>query len=112
MMVVRAFWPGATAMQMSEQVADPLEKTLQEVPYMYRIRSYSKPGETTIFVEVRDSTPPHEVPNLWYSVRKKTGDMRAQLPQGVQGPFYNDDFGDVFGVIYTLSADGFSYPPN
>jgi len=109
MMVVRAFWPGATAMQMSEQVADPLEKTLQEVPYMYRIRSYSKPGETTIFVEVKDSTPPHEVSNLWYTVRKKTADMRGQLPSGVQGPFYNDDFGDVYGVIYTLSADGFSY---
>ena len=80
MMVVRAFWPGATAMQMAEQVTDPLEQTLQEVPNTYRIRSYSKPGETTIFVEVKDSTKPQEVSNLWYTIRKKTGDMRGKLP--------------------------------
>jgi multidrug efflux pump len=108
-MVVRAYWPGATAMQMSEQVTDRLEKTLQEVPYMDKIRSYSKPGEAVIFVELKDSAPPHDIPNVWYTIRKKIGDMRGQLPQGVQGPFYNDEFGDVFGVIYAVSAEGFSY---
>ncbi|MDP2229118.1 MAG: efflux RND transporter permease subunit, partial [Moraxellaceae bacterium] len=108
-MVVRAFWPGATAMQMSEQVTDHLEKTLQEVPYIDKIRSYSKPGETTIFIEIKDSAPPQDIPGIWYTVRKKMGDMRGQLPSGVQGPFYNDEFGDVFGVIYALSADGYSY---
>ena len=108
-MVVRAYWPGATAMQMSEQVTDRLEKTLQEVPYMDKIRSYSKPGESTIFVELKDSAPPHEIPGIWYTIRKKIGDMRGELPQGVQGPFFNDEFGDVFGVIYAVSAEGFSY---
>ncbi|HCT41226.1 MAG TPA: multidrug transporter AcrB [Moraxellaceae bacterium] len=108
-MVVRAYWPGATAMQMSEQVTDRLEKTLQEVPYMDKIRSYSKPGESTIFVELKDSAPPHDIPGVWYTIRKKIGDMRGQLPQGVQGPFYNDEFGDVFGVIYAVSAEDFSY---
>ena len=107
-MVIRAFWPGATAMQMAQQVSDPMEKTLQETPYVYRIRSYSKPGETTFFLEVSDSTPPEQVPQLWYTVRKKIGDMRNHLPAGVQGPVFNDEFGDVYGVIYALSGDGFS----
>lgn len=108
LMVIRAFWPGATTMQMAQQVSDPLEKTLQETPYMERIRSYSKPGETTIFLEVKDSTPPKDVQHLWYTVRKKIGDMRGTLPPGVQGPFFNDEFGDVYGVIYALSAEGFT----
>ncbi|MDI1303165.1 MAG: efflux RND transporter permease subunit [bacterium] len=107
-MVLRTFWPGATAMQMAQQVSDPLEKTLQETPNVDRIRSYSKPGETTIFMELKDSTPPKDVPNIWYTVRKKVGDMRSRLPQGVQDPVFNDEFGDVYGVIYALSADGFS----
>jgi multidrug efflux pump subunit AcrB len=107
-MVIRTFWPGATAMQMAEQVSDPLEKTLQETPNISRIRSYSKPGETTIFLEIKDATPPKEVPQIWYTVRKKIGDMRYRLPQGVQAPVFNDEFGDVYGVIYALSAKGFS----
>lgn len=108
-MVVRVFWPGATAQQMSEQVTDKIEKTLQEVPYADKIRSYSKPGETLIIFQIKDSSPPKEVANVWYQVRKKVGDMRGTLPQGVVGPFFNDEFGDVFGSIYALSADGFSY---
>jgi len=107
-MVVRAYWPGATAQQMSEQVADRLEKTLQEVPYADKIRSYSKPGETLIIFQIKDSSPPGEVQQVWYTVRKKIGDMRGTLPQGVIGPFYNDEFGDVFGVIYALQGEGFS----
>jgi len=107
-MVVRAYWPGADAQQMAEQVADKLEKTLQEVPYADIIRSYSKPGETLIVFQVADSSPPKELQQIWYTVRKKVGDMRATLPQGVQGPYFNDEFGDVFGVIYALQGDGFS----
>ncbi len=107
-MVVRTYWPGATAQQVAEQVTDKLEKTLQEVPYSDKIRSYSKPGESQIILEIKDSSPAADVPNVWYQVRKKVGDMRYTLPQGVQGPFFNDEFGDVYGVIYALEADGFS----
>jgi len=108
-MVVRAYWPGATAQQIAEQVTDKLEKTLQEVPHADKIRSYSKPGETLIIFQVKDSTLPGDVTQTWYTVRKKIGDMRATLPAGVVGPFYNDEFGDVFGVIYALQGDGYSY---
>lgn len=108
-MVLRTYWPGATSQQVAEQVTDKLERTLQEVPYAFRIRSYSKPGESQIIFELKDNSPPKDVANLWYVVRKKIGDMQYQLPQGVIGPFFNDDFGDVYGVIYALSADGFSY---
>ncbi|RZI81021.1 MAG: efflux RND transporter permease subunit, partial [Rubrivivax sp.] len=107
-MVVRAYWPGATAQEMAEQVTDKIERTLQEVPYADMIRSYSKPGESFTFMQVKDSSPPKEIPNLWYQVRKKVGDIRHTLPQGVIGPFYNDEFGDVYGSIYALSADGFT----
>ncbi|CDS54142.1 Probable transmembrane drug efflux protein [Polaromonas sp. CG9_12] len=108
-MVVRTYWPGATAQQVAEQVTDKLERTLQEVPYADRIRSYSKPGESQIIFQIKDSSKASEVPNVWYSVRKKIGDMRGTLPAGVQGPFFNDDFGDVYGVIYALESDGFNY---
>ncbi|MFO1262897.1 MAG: efflux RND transporter permease subunit [Rhodoferax sp.] len=108
LMVVRAFWPGATAQQMAEQVTDKIERTLQEVPNADKIRSYSKPGETTIIFQVKDSTRGSEMANIFYTVRKKVGDVRATLPSGVQGPFFNDEFGDVFGVIYALQADGYS----
>ncbi len=108
LMVVNALWPGATAQQMAEQVADKIERTLQEVPNADKIRSFSKPGETTILFQVKDSTRGAEVGNIWYTVRKKIGDMRQTLPAGVLGPFFNDEFGDVFGVIYALEADGFS----
>ena len=108
-MVVRAYWPGATAQQVAEQVTDKLERTLQEVPFADKIRSYSKPGESQIIFQIKDSTRPAEVANTWYSVRKKIGDMRGNLPGGIQGPFFNDDFGDVYGVIYALESDGFNY---
>ena len=107
-MVVRAYWPGATAQQMAEQVSDRIEKTLQEVPYADKIRSYSKPGESVVLFQVKDSSPPDEVQQIWYTTRKKIGDMRSTLPQGVVGPFFNDEFGDVFGVIYALQGEGFS----
>jgi len=108
-MVVQTYWPGATAQQVAEQVTDKLERTLQQVPYADKIRSYSKPGESQIILQIKDSSKASEVANVWYTVRKKINDMRYTLPMGVQGPFFNDEFGDVFGVIYALQADGFSY---
>lgn len=107
-MVVQAFWPGATAEQMAEQVTSKIERVLQEVPYADIQRSYTKPGESLTILQLKGSSPPKEVANVWYQVRKKVGDMRATLPQGVVGPFFNDDFGDVYGSIVALSADGFS----
>ena len=107
-MVVQAFWPGASAQQMAEQVPDKIEKTLQEAPHTDIIRSYTKPGESLTILQLKDSAPPKEVSNTWYQVRKRVGDMRNTLPQGVIGPVFNDDFGDVYGSIFALSADGFS----
>lgn len=108
-MVVRAIWPGATALQMADQVTDKLEKKLQEVPYIDKIRSYSKPGETLVLIQLRESTPPKETSQSWYQVRKKIGDIRNTLPPGVLGPYFNDEYGDTFGSILALSGDGFSY---
>jgi multidrug efflux pump len=108
-MAIRVFYPGATAQQVNEQVVDKIEKTLQEVPLSDKIRSYAKPGEALIIFQIKDSGNPKEVPNIWYTVRKKVGDIRGTLPAGVQGPFFNDEFGDVFGVMYALKTDGFSY---
>ncbi|MBR7800283.1 efflux RND transporter permease subunit [Undibacterium fentianense] len=108
-MVVRAVWPGATALQMAEQVTDKLEKKLQEAPYVDKIRSYSKPGETLIILQLRESTPPKETSQTWYQVRKKIGDIKGTLPSGVVGPFFNDEFGDTYGSIFAISADGFNY---
>ena len=105
-MVVQAYWPGATPQQMAEQVTDKIERTLQEVPHADKIRSYTKPGESLTIFQVKDNTAPGEVPQLWYTVRKKIGDLRATLPQGVLGPFFNDEFGDVYGSIFALSSDG------
>lgn len=107
-MVVQAYWPGATAEQVAEQVTDKIERTLQEVPFADKIRSYSKPGEAQIIFQIKDNSDPADVPQIWYTVRKKIGDMRASLPPGVLGPFFNDDFGDVYGVIYALGGQGFS----
>ncbi|WP_456282601.1 efflux RND transporter permease subunit [Cupriavidus sp. JZ107] len=108
-MVVQAFWPGATAEQIAVQVTDKLERQLQEVPYADKIRSFSKPGETTVIFQLRDDAPAKETAQIWYTVRKKIGDIAGTLPAGVRGPFFNDEFGDVYGTIYALSADGFTY---
>ena len=108
-MVIRTYWPGATAQQVAEQVTDKLERTLQEAPYADKIRSYSKPGESQIIFQIKDTAKAAEVANVWYTVRKKIGDVRYTLPSNIQGPFFNDEFGDVYGVIYALQADGFGY---
>ncbi|MBB5205850.1 multidrug efflux pump subunit AcrB [Inhella inkyongensis] len=107
-MVVQSFWPGATAQQMAEQVTDKVERTLQEVPYADKIRSFTKPGESLTIFQLKDSVSGKDVAGTWYQVRKKIADMRHTLPQGVIGPVFNDDFGDVFGTIYALSGDGYS----
>ena len=108
-MVIRANWPGATALQMADQVTDKLEKKLQETPYIDEISSYSKPGETLIILKLREAAPPKETAAAWYQVRKKIGDIRGTLPPGVIGPFFNDEFGDTYGSIFALSGDGFTY---
>src|SRR5579863_763941 len=107
-MVIHTVWPGATARQMQEEVTDRIARKLQETADVDFLRSYSRPGESTLFFTIKDSAPPAEVPDTWYQVRKKVGDMVYTLPQGVQGPFFNDEFGDVYTNIYALEGDGFS----
>ncbi len=108
-MVVSAAWPGATVEETLNQVTERLERTIQETDYLNRVRSYTTAGQTTIFVDLKQSTPPHKVPDIWYQVRKNIGDMRGSLPAGVIGPGFNDDFGSTFGIIYAFTADGFSF---
>jgi multidrug efflux pump subunit AcrB len=107
-MVIRTFWPGATARQVQEQVTDRIGRTLQATPAVDFVRSYSRPGESLMFFSMKDSAPVKDVPETWYQVRKKVGDIASTLPQGIQGPFFNDEFGDVYTNIYTLEGDGFS----
>ncbi|AHX13757.1 multidrug transporter AcrB [Dyella jiangningensis] len=107
-MVIQTFWPGADAKQVQEQVTDRISRKLQETPSIDFLRSYSRPGESLIFFNIKDSAPASSVPETWYQVRKKVGDIAAQLPQGVQGPFFNDEFGDVYTNIYALEGDGFT----
>ena len=106
-MVVQATWPGASMDETLKQVTERLERTLQEVDNVDFLRSFTSPGVAVIFVNLKDSTAPELVPDLWYDVRKRVGDMRHTLPQGVQGPFFNDEFGDTFGIIYGFTTDGF-----
>jgi multidrug efflux pump len=108
-MVVRTFWPGASPRDMEQQVTERLERKLQETPYLDVVRSYSRSGESTIFVILSDSTPPSTVADVWYQVRKKIGDIRFTLPPGTMGPFFNDEFGDVYGNLYAFTADGYTY---
>ncbi|WP_295406037.1 efflux RND transporter permease subunit [uncultured Thiocystis sp.] len=108
-MVVKAIWPGATLDETIAQVTERLERTLQEVPNLDNLRSFTRAGTTTIFVDLVGSTQGREVSDTWYEVRKKVGDMRHTLPQGIVGPFFNDEFGDTFGIIYAFTADGFTH---
>lgn len=107
-MVVQAYWPGSSSQQMAEQVTDKLEKKLQEIAEIDYTATYVRPGETQIKVNLRDATAPKNVPDVWYQVRKKIGDIKHTLPPEVQGPFFNDEFGDTFGNMYALTGDGFS----
>ena len=109
-MVVRTFWPGATTREIEQQITERVEKKLQEIPYLDVVKSYSKPGESLVFLILKDYAPPKEVPNVWYQVRKKLTDVRHTLPEGVRGPFFNDEFGDTFGIIYALTGEGYTLP--
>ena len=108
-MVVQAAWPGATAEQVSRQVTEPIEKALMNTGQFEFIQSYSRPGESQVIFMARDSMRSKDVPELFYQVRKKVGDIRSQLPAEVVGPFFNDEFGDTFGNIYALTGKGFDY---
>src|SRR5437016_123327 len=107
-MIVRTFWPGATIDDTMLQITDRIEKKLQETPSLYYLKSETKPGVSTIYVNVLDNTPKNAIPDIWYQVRKKVADIKGTLPQGVVGPYFNDEFGDVFGIIYAFTADGFT----
>jgi len=108
-MIVSAVWPGASVEEMLNQLTERLERTLQETPNLGNLRSYTVAGQTTIFVELDVAAAAKDVPDAWYQVRKRIGDIRHTLPQGVLGPFFNDDFGDTFGIIYGFTADGFTH---
>ncbi|MEM5403168.1 efflux RND transporter permease subunit [Paraburkholderia unamae] len=107
-MVVKTYWPGATAREVQEQITDRIGRQLQAAPFVDNIKSYSRPGESMIFFAMKDSAPVKEVPETWYQVRKKVGDIAATLPKGTVGPFFNDEFGDVYTNLYALEGDGFS----
>jgi multidrug efflux pump subunit AcrB len=110
-MVVQVAWPGATVLDPLKQVTDRLEKKLEETPRLDYIKSYTKPGQSTIFVYLKESTPKRDLPDIWYQVRKKVSDIQAALPKGVVGPFFNDEFGDVYGIVYGITYDGFHAAP-
>src|SRR5271168_1387297 len=107
-MVIRTMWPGATARQVQEEVTDRIARKLQETPDIDFLRSYSRPGESMLFFTIKDAAPPSQVPETWYQVRKKVGDIAYTLPSGVQGPYFNDEFGDVYTNLFALEGDGFS----
>ena len=109
LVVVSAIWPGATAKEIQEQVADPIEKKLQELPYFDKVQTYSKPSFTAMQVFFKDNTPPAEVPELFYQLRKKLSDIRGSLPSNLIGPNFNDEYGDVDSVLYMMTADGADY---
>ncbi|MDH0155320.1 efflux RND transporter permease subunit [Stutzerimonas stutzeri] len=108
-MVIQTQWPGATAEEVSRQVTERIEKKLMETGEYERIVSFSRPGESNVTFMARDSMRSKDIPDLWYQIRKKIGDIRHTLPPGVQGPFFNDEFGTTFGNIYALTGEGFDY---
>ncbi|SDW89014.1 Multidrug efflux pump subunit AcrB [Pseudomonas syringae] len=107
-MIIQTRWPGATVDETLEQVTDRIEKKLEELDSLDYVKSYTRPGESTVFVYLRDTTNAKAIPEIWYQVRKKVDDIRGQFPQGLQGPSFNDEFGDVYGSIYAFTTDGFS----
>ena len=108
-MLVRVVWPGASTDDMQLQVTDRVEKKLMEHPDLDFVKSYTKPGETVLIVNLKESVAPKDVANAWYQVRKKLSDIRQQLPSDIRGPFFNDEFGDTFGNIYAFTGDGLGY---
>lgn len=108
-MLVRTTWPGASAIEVEQQVTDKLEKKIQEVPHLDFSSSFSRPGESMIFIVIRDDTFSKAIPDIWYQVRKKIGDIRHTLPSNIESLTFNDEFSDVFGSMYALTGDGFDY---
>lgn len=108
-MIINAQWPGSTTRQMLEQVTNRIERKLEELTALDYVRSYTKPGEAVVFVNLKEDTRAEDVPEMWYQVRKKVNDMRATLPLGVLGPFFNDEFGDTFSLVYAFTSDGFTH---
>ncbi|MDC5242823.1 efflux RND transporter permease subunit [Acinetobacter baumannii] len=108
-MVVKTFWPGATAKEVSTLVTDRIEKELMTTGQYEKIMAYSRPGESMVTFVAKDSLTSAQIPDVWYNVRKKVNDIRTELPSGVQGPFFNDEFGDTFGNIYVLTGKDFDY---
>ena len=108
-MVVQVGWPGATVSDTLEQITDRLERKLQETPNLDYLKSFTTAGQSTVLVNLKDSTTPAQAPDIWYQVRKKVGDIRNTLPQGIVGPGFNDEFGDTCGIVYGFTADGFSH---
>jgi len=107
-MVVQVIWPGANITDTIQQITDRVEKKLQETPGLDYTRSYTVAGTSTVFITLKGSVQSRDVPDVWYQVRKKIGDIRQNLPQGIVGPFFNDEFGDTYGIIYAFTADGFT----
>ena len=108
-MVVSAAWPGASLIDTMNELTNTLEEKLEETPNLDVIKSYTTPGQAVIYVQLLDSTPPSAIPDAWYQVRKKVSDIEQNLPDGTVGPFFNDEYGDVFGIIYGLTFDGFTW---
>ncbi|MBS1164598.1 MAG: family transporter [Proteobacteria bacterium] len=107
-MVIQAQWPGATIEETLKQVTERIERKLQETPHLDYVKSYTQAGVTTIFVTLEGKTPKASVPDIWYQVRKKVGDIKDTLPQGTYGPWFNDEFGDTYGIVYGFTSNGFS----
>jgi multidrug efflux pump subunit AcrB len=107
--IINAIWPGATAKEMQEQVSDRIEKKLQELPYFDKVTTYTKPSFTAMQLAFKDNTPAKEVPQLFYQLRKKLGDIRSDLPANLIGPNINDEYGDVDSILYMLTGDGADY---
>ena len=107
-MVIQTRWPGATQEETLKQVTDRIEKKLEELDSLDYVKSYTRPGESTVFVYLRDTTGAKEIPEIWYQVRKKINDIRGDFPEGLQGPGFNDEFGDVYGSVYAFTGDGLS----
>ena len=107
-MVIQTRWPGATVDETRLQITDRIEKKLEELDSLDYVQSYTRPGESTVFVFLKDTTKADAIPHIWYEVRKKIGDIRGDFPQGIQGPGFDDEFGDVYGTIYAFTGDGFT----
>ncbi|MGL3608135.1 efflux RND transporter permease subunit [Rhizobium sp. G187] len=109
-MVVQAFWPGASLTDMQDQVVNKIERKLQETPHLDWVKSYTRPGSAIITLQVNGDTTAQDVADAFYQVRKKVGDIENELPEGLLGPYFNDEFGDTFITLYALTGEGFSYP--